>query len=250
MHPEIAAARNEKAKTQATMMNVREACDLWIVRTEREFGRSVVDQYRALSNMLCRWATAHGIVSLQEITPLQLERWYSGSDRKKPAETTRSQKWGVLRSMFKYWKERNVLRENPIASIKAIQVKGGHVQGPYTDDQVTAILTAVPKVVPMNIQPEERTLYERRLRTFINLLLHTGCDVGDAVLFSASNIETVKVGKRSAHVYRYSRRKTGTEAVIPVPHWLVDGLRNAPALKGASPELPFSWRLTATCAGM
>jgi hypothetical protein len=34
--------------------------------------------------------------------------------------------------------------------------EGGHVQGPYTDEQVAAILAAVPQMVPMNIQPEER----------------------------------------------------------------------------------------------
>jgi hypothetical protein len=61
MHPEIAAARTEKAKKQASAMSVREACDLWIERTKREFGRSVVDQYKSLSNILCRWATAHGM---------------------------------------------------------------------------------------------------------------------------------------------------------------------------------------------
>lgn len=240
MHPEIAAARTEKAKKQATVMTVREACDLWIARTQREHGRSVVDQYKSLSNMLCRWATAHGVVNVQEITPLQLERWYSGNDWKKFAETTRSQKWSVLRSMFKYWTERKVLQESPITSIKAIKVKGDHVQGPYSDEQVTAILAAVPKVVPMNIQPEERGPYEKRLRTFINMLLHTGCDIGDAILFSTENLEKVMVDKRrSVHVYQYKRRKTGTEAVIPMPNWLVDDLMNVPLLKGSKPELPF-----------
>jgi site-specific recombinase XerD len=240
MHPEIAAARNERAKTQATVMTVREACDLWIGRTERESGRSVVEQYKSLSNMLCRWATAHGIVNVQEITPLQLERWYSSNDWKKLAETTRYQRWGVLRSMFRYWKDRNVLKDSPIASIRAIRVKGSHVQGPYSDQQVTAILAAVPKVVPLNIQPEERKPYEKRLRTFINLLLHTGCDIGDGILFSPENLEKVNLDRRrSVYVYEYKRRKTGTDAVIPMPDWLVADLLNVPLLRGSKLELPF-----------
>ena len=47
--------------------------------------------------------------------------------------------------MFGYWKERNVLPSSPITAIKAVKVKGGHVQGPYTDEQVAAILAAVPQ---------------------------------------------------------------------------------------------------------
>jgi integrase len=240
MHPEIAAARTEKAKKQASAMSVREACDLWIERTKREFGRSVVDQYKSLSNILCRWATAHCIVNVQEITALHLERWYSSSDWKKLAQTTRYQRWGVLRSMFGYWKERNVLPSSPITAIKAVKVKGGHVQGPYTDEQVAAILAAVPQMVPMNIQPEERKPYEQRVRTFVNLLLHTGCDLGDGILYIPDNLEIVKIDKRkTVHVYRYKRRKTGVDAVVPLADWIIDDLMKLPPLKKSRPGLPF-----------
>ncbi len=143
MHPEIAEARKQKEKKQGANLTVREACDLWIDRTRREFSRSLVDQYRSLSNMLCRWATAHGIVYVQDITALQLEKWYSSTAWEEFAETTRSQKWSVLRTMFNWWLERKVILESPIKCIKATKLKSGHVQGPYSEEQMTAILAAI-----------------------------------------------------------------------------------------------------------
>jgi hypothetical protein len=84
-------------------------------------------------------------------------------------------------------------------------------------------------MVPMNIQPEERKPYEQRVRTFVNLLLHTGCDLGDGILYTPDNLEIVKIDKRkTVHVYRYKRRKTGVDAVVPLADWIIDDLiRNA-----------------------
>jgi integrase len=60
------------------------------------------------------WAESHGIIYIQDITPLQLKRWYSSRDWLRHADTTWQQRWGVLRSMFAFLKERGVIDISPI----------------------------------------------------------------------------------------------------------------------------------------
>lgn len=131
--------------------------------------------------------------------------------------------------MFGYWKERNVPPSSPITAIKAVKVKGGtsKVRTPTSKSQPFWRLS--PQMVPMYIQPEERKPYEQRVRTFVNLLLHTGCDLGDGILYIPDNLEIVKIDKRkTVHVYRYKCRKTGVDAVVPLADWIIDDLiRNA-----------------------
>jgi site-specific recombinase XerD len=240
-NPEVAAARaaiEEKNKKRRT---VQQVCDLWIDRTKREFSQSLVEQYQSLTRHLVRWADAHGIQFLDEITTEMLDRWYSSAEWTSYAATTRAQRWGVLRSIFNFWVEKKLLIEDPIKSIKAIKAPVGHVQGPYTDEQVTAIFAAIGKAVPKNLAPDARPLWEKRVRTFLNLLLHTGSDLGDAILYEQDRItEGGKVNGKTVYVYRYERNKTGIPAIIPlIPTWLVEDLRSVPPMRKSHPELPF-----------
>jgi integrase len=246
MDPEVAEARAKKAEESAKsgeQMTVAAACDLWIDRTIREFGpqASAVEQYRWLKNKVCGWAASHGIVHVQDITTLQLERWYSSSDWHF-APNTKSQRWGILRSMFRYMEKRGVLVKSPAEAIDAVKPDLGHVQGPYTDEQVNKILVSVEKSVPANLPFHKRETYAPRLRTFINLLLETGADVGDALLHERDRIETHKVKSQKVHIYRYRRQKTDIEAIIPISARLVEELKNVPLEAGTYAEMPFRTR--------
>jgi integrase len=240
MDPEIAAARVVTEKQELQQMTVSDACDLWIDRTRRQFGDGgSLPQYKSLMVKVEAWAESHGIVHVQDITPLQLEKWYSSRDWLRHADTTRQQRWGVLRSMFAFLKERGVIDSSPIASIKAIRPGKDHVQGPYIDEQVKKVLAAVETNVPDNINTEERDVYARRLGAFVNLLLHTGCDVGDAVLFDQGRIKSMVVDGREVAVYRYTRQKTKVLAVIPLTAAVADELLNVPTLKENPSGMPF-----------
>lgn len=240
MDPEIAAARAVTDKQDRQRMTVSDACDLWIDRTRRQFGDGgSLPQYRSLMVKVTSWAESHGIIHVQDITPLQLERWYSSRDWLRHADTTRQQRWGVLRSMFAFLKERGVIDTSPIASIKAVRPAKDHVQGPYTDEQVNKLLAAIETTTPDNINVEERTVYAKRLRAFIDLLLHTGCDVGDGILFDQSLMRRTTIDKREVAVYRYKRAKTGVLAVIPVPTAIADEVTSVPMLKENPSGMPF-----------
>lgn len=75
-------------------MTVAAACDLWIDRTIRERGEGTVPSYKSIMAKLTDWATEHGITTVQDITTLELERWYSSKTWRDRAIATRSQQWG------------------------------------------------------------------------------------------------------------------------------------------------------------
>ena len=241
--PEIAAARAVTEKRDAALMTVADAAALWIQRTVAEYGKDagVLPQYRSLMKMWEGWARREHIAYVQDITPLQLQQWYGSW---KLADTTRRQRWGVMRSVFKFLHERGVLASNPAITISAAKVKdeqARHVQGPYNTTQVAAILASVDKTVPENINLQERASYAVRLRAFITLLLNVGCDVVDGVLFDLTRLTDETHDGRTVTVYRYERQKTGVKAIVPVSAEVASTLRTLPMLRDNPDTMPFRY---------
>jgi len=227
-------------------MTVADACELWIARTESQFGSDCgsLPQYKSLMKKLEDWAAGTDIEYVQDITPLQLQMWYSSRDWLRYAVPTRSQRWGILRSMFTFLRECGVIENSPIAAIKPIRLSGEHVQGPYTDEQVTRIFAHIKNTLPPKSDLKEQAVYVERLNTFLLLLLHTGCDVVDAVLFDQNQIEPLSVDGRVISVFRYHRRKTRNKeskvlAVIPMSEPVAGALRAVPSLTENPKDMPF-----------
>lgn len=239
--PEIAAARAAKKKTEQQLLSIPDACALWMQRSRLKLGDEAggIPQYRSLMKKFETWAAAHDIRTVQEITTLALEKWYASSDWTRHAESTRSQRWGVLRSFFSYLKERKIIDTNPIAAIDRISTSDDHVQGPYTDEQVVAIFEAARRMTVDRVSTEKQEKFAERLSSLLELLLHTGCDLIDAVLFEPSRIEDVAVDGQIVPVYRYKRKKTGVAAIIPLSAEVAERLRSVPTIKGDPASLPF-----------
>ena len=199
--------------------------------------------YRSAAKKLLKWAERHRIEYVQDITPMMLQQWYTSADWKHYAETSKRQRWVVYRSMFRFWHEREVLEKNPIIAIRPVRLSGDVRQGPYTETQIADIFAAVPKVdiTSTNISVEEKRVFASRLDAFITLLLHTGCDVVDAVLFNKANLTSHTVDGRRVYVYRYDREKTGISAVIPVADDVARVLLDVPMLKCNPDGMSFRW---------
>ena len=251
--PEIAAARATNDKRRAVLLSVDAAFDLWIERTKAKFGEDagVLPGYRSLKKMLLRWTSREHIDFIQDITALQLTEWQSSKDWRELADATRRQRWGVLRSVFKFLKDKEVLESNPVAGIDAPKLDKRkrdeqHVQGPYTQAQIDSVFAHIGDTVPLNIDVSERGMYATRLTAFITLLLNVGCDVIDAVLFDQTHIEDTVVDgtsngqqSRTVPVYRYHREKTGVQAVIPLTDAVSSILRSVPMLPTNPEHMPF-----------
>jgi integrase len=245
LDPEIAAARAIEEKKRVERVTVGDACDLWIERSKSKLGKdgSTLAQYRTLKAHLTAWSGKNSLNYIDEITTGQLQRWYQSADWTRLAATTRSQRWGVIRSMFNYWEKIEVLKSSPAKSIEAIKAGRGHVQGPYSDTQVKLILASIGKDVAPNLPTHLKGCYVPRLRVFIQLLLDTGCDVSDAIQYQPTQISRFRIDKkRTIHVFRYRRQKTGQEAVLPVREKLVQQLKSVPLEAGSDAAMPFRMR--------
>lgn len=226
MDPEIAAARAVTEQHEASLVTVKAACDLWLERVARDLGKEgSYEQYSVVSKELQNWARDMGIVHVQEVTSLQLGRWYGSRHWTKRSLSTRRQRWVMVRSMFRYWHEHKVTPDNVAATVRPVKSNGDHVQGPYSDEQIETVLRQVEG--------------DSRLRAFVLLLLHTGCDVMDAVLFEPARIRDYLVEGREVSVYRYKRVKTKVEAVVPLSADVTAALRSVPKLAENPPAVPF-----------
>src|SRR5258708_5254410 len=240
LDPEIAASR-AKAQSTYAPLTVREAMHLWVARTENKLGKdaSTIVQYRHLEELVSEWARKHGVKYAKDITSHQFESWYVSREWPRLAPTTRKQRWAVLRVMFAHMVKVKAISESPADPIEAAHVTSDHVQGPYTDTQVKAILAHV-ECVPQSVT--DRAAYVARLRAFIRLLLDSGCDVSDALQFGQHQIEKMRIEKRDVWVFRYKRQKTKQQAVIPISAELVKMLRHLPLEPGVSQDAPFRIR--------
>jgi len=226
MDPEIAAARAVTEQHDAKLLTVKAACDLWLERVARDLGKGgSYEQYSVVTKEMQNWAKDMGLQHIQEITSLLLGSWYGSRHWTKRSASTRRQRWVMVRSMFRYWHEHKVIPDNVAATVKPVKANSDHVQGPYTDEQVEAVLRQVDD--------------DARLRTFVLLLLHTGCDVMDAVLFEPTRIRGHVVEGREVSVYRYKRVKTKVEAVVPLPADIAEALRSVPSLAENPSAMPF-----------
>ena len=243
MDPEIAAARAITEKTQNELVTVTDAWQMWLDRTEHKFGKwGVYPQYQTLGNVFKCWAIEQGIEHIQEIKPIQLARWSLSREWTRLA--SRSQRWGILRSVFAYWTMLGVLKQNPILAIKADRPPKDHVQGPYTEDQVKALMASIKDTIPDSIDVREKRVYVERLTAYLTLLLNVGCDLVDAVLHEPERITEEKVGDRVISVYRYARKKTGVDAVIPLHADVVALIRNVPVSPQCDATMPFRSQAT------
>ena len=224
--PEIAAARAVTEQHEARMVTVKAACDLWLERVARDLGKEgSYEQYSVVTKEMHVWAKDIGVRHIQEITSLQLGTWYGSRRWTKRSLSTRRQRWVMVRSMFRYWHEHKVIPDNVAAIVRPVKGSGDHVQGPYTDEQIESALHQVESDI--------------RLRAFTLLLLNTGCDVMDAVLFDPARIKDLHIDGHTVSVYRYKRVKTKIEAVVPLPAEIAALLRSVPMLAENPLSMPF-----------
>src|ERR1035437_91480 len=244
MDPEIAAARAadraSRERNDHKKISVGDAWQMWLDRTERKFGKEgVYTQYQSIKRVFERWAISEGIEYIHDIKPLHLEQWYSSQGWLKLSPVTRAQRWGVLRSVFAYWHSVDAISINPIVGLKADRASKDHVQGPYTENQVKAVFACVGKSALKNVAQGEAKVYVERLEKYLTLLLHTGCDVADGIVFEPARITDENVDGRVIPIYRYRRRKTDVEAIIPLRKDVAAKLRSVPVGPRNSAAMPF-----------
>jgi site-specific recombinase XerD len=247
-------------KQQNNRTTVEAAIQMWLDRTRNMFGEDadIVNQYRstfgwrdaqgnARGNLLKyveRWNETHQrepIVHIQEITPLFCQEWHD-SWNGSYSDDTRKQRWGTVRSFFKFLTDLGVLDVNPAVQIKAVKARQVFAHVPFTDEQYERILNEADWYVDERVKNGEREVHCRRQHLFLELLRNTGMDLGDAVMFQSSLIRDEVVDGKTVSVLRYRRSKTGVEAIIVIDTMLAEGLRNIPLAPMSVPYRPFRYQ--------
>lgn len=249
-NPEIAAARALKAKAEKQKKSVEEACQMWLdhVEADSPLGRKGVFRvYASLTRKVIAWAIRQRILFIQDVTTELLTVWKNSPDWTDGAMLTRQQRWVALRTFFAFLTRVTVLDADPILPLRPIKTGGDLVQGPFTDEQVAAMFTAIDDSFWDYLREEKRDTYAARLRALMLLLLHSGCDLIDAVNFEEGMIEEMEIDERRVWVYRYHRVKTGVLAVVPMADDVVQTIRAVPMLRNNQEGMPF--RIKDTEAG-
>lgn len=260
-NPEIAAARKEAAERQQNSQTVLEAINLWLNRTRAAFGEDaqIVDQYRSTfgwvdkdgnpRGTLLKFVADHNaehpdaqIITIDQMTPLICQQLL---DNRFNAFNpySRRQRWGTVRSFFKFLFERGVIPTNPVFTIKAPKDTSGYANVPYTPQQYSSLLEQADWYVDERVKNGEREVYCRRMHAFLELLRHTGMDLIDAAHFRPTQaIKYEWLEDESVPVLRYMRIKTKVEAVVPLTENQAKKFLNIPTVEQSAPEMPFRYK--------
>jgi integrase/recombinase XerD len=160
-------------------------------------------KYRLLLRRLQAFALERGLRFLAEFG-LQILRefWASLPNRNTPSRKRIEE----LRTFFSFCQDAGWIPGNPAKKLKA-PVDLSPPREPFTDEEVERIRAACPN--------RGRT---QRLRTLVEVMLHTGFRIGDAVTLRRDRIVHGKVRLRT--------QKTGTEVCCPLPRTLITELEN------------------------
>ncbi len=167
---------------------------------------------------------------IADITPPHLTAWRATW---KFADYTAAQRWGMVRSFFKFCEAQGWIQDSPARKLRRVEYKKGSRTCIFTDDQYNAILAAVKQDDPPNVPAPTRATWQQRLTTFVELLRWSGMAPIDAVQWRPELVD-------GEGVLRYRRQKTGELATVQLPDHLLTLLREIPVERDSvGPGQPF-----------
>jgi integrase len=166
---------------------------------------------------------------ISEIKPEHLTAWRASWKFK--SDLTAAQRWTMVKGFFRFCEAHNWIGDSPCRKLASLKVKKGSRTAIFTDSQYEKIRDAVYAYSPENIPAATKKSWERRLLTFLELMRWSGADVVDCVLFEPTKLVD--------GVFSY-KRKTGEQAVVPLPDHLLKLLARVPLeADSIGPEMPF-----------
>jgi integrase len=236
--PEIAEARKQKAEQAQRLTTIQDAVQMWLDRTQHMYGSGgTYQQYRSLLQGLVHYVDKWNLCKPETerkvlIDQLDVEfctKWYQSW---KYSNSVMRQRWGVIRSFFTYLQQQGKITFSPVLTIRAVPKERIFLNVPFSDQQYNNILNYTALIEPG--PTTDCKVYRVRLDIFIQLLRWTGMDIGDAIQFRPSMVD-------SDGVLRYIRTKTGIQAVVPLEPQMVELLKEIPLAPDSIPDMPFRY---------
>src|SRR5215469_17012710 len=194
-------------------LTIEKACENFLADAEaRGLREPSLYKYRLLLKRLKEFAAAKGLVFLSNFDVDMTAKFREGWTNK---GTAARKKLEALRTFFRFCYDRGWIAENPAQKLKMPKDAGAPVE-PFTKEEVTAIINAIPKYAQKKNAKENAV----RLRALVLLLRYSGLRLGDAVTLDRVRIEHGRLFLRTA--------KTGTRVFVPLPKIVTDALAECP----------------------
>ena len=145
-------------------------------------------------------------VLVSDITPAHVAGFRNSW--KYPSDLTTFQSWCDTKTFFKFCRAQGWIPTSPAAELGYPKKARGSRTATFTDDQYDAIVAAAKG--------------NERLHTFLELLRWSAMALVDAVLFDKKSVD-------DAGTLRYTRKKTGALATVPLPEHVQVLIRSLPA---------------------
>ena len=229
LNPAIYAAQRLNKKQEEKWVSIIDAIDLFCNRRDLDSDdtRSLYRSFLGAINpdgtkrgKLFHALAADGIEYVQQVTTPWLQSWHQSAAWNDYKNTTKRQRWHMVRTFFRWLNEQGYIETNPSLPVKATKSNGYYNNIPYDEGEYASILKAAEG--------------DRRLYIFIELMRWTGMDIEDAIQFCSAMVD-------ADGVLTYHRKKTGCEAVIPLEPHMIPLLKSIPLDKHNGLDMPFRY---------
>ena len=214
----------EKPKTKTTT----DAIDRYLeAKKAGGLGASAYGKQSSLLKRLDSWCQSKGIIYLKDVTPDLLSEWRGGWEFKKYEDgqlsATWKVYWAIVKAFFTHAHKFGWTISNVAAMLNGFKTTSRQVL-PFTKDEVTAILGAVPDCGWDAVQTQ-------RIHIFIQTMRWSGLAIRDCVCLKRIALD--EQGR-----IRISRTKTKTPVAVLLPPAVAKALR---ALPEDNPGYFFTW---------
>jgi len=172
---------------------------------------------RGMMARLQAWCDSKKLVYLRDVKADHLHDWRNSWEFGKNPDGTLSPSWkihwAVAKSLFTHGYRLGWVPTNEADKLKGFKTRSRQVQ-PFTKDQMSTILAAVPKC-------EWTSDTSQRIRAFILLMRWSGLAIRDASCLKRTALDD----KNRIHTHR---AKTKTDVFVPLPESVADALRALP----------------------
>lgn len=198
---------------------VAEAIKIFLTNREGEAIKpTTVRKYKTFTKQLAAFTDARGYVFLDQITPADMDVFYS---QMKLGIRAKAARLGTLRSFFRFAVNREWLTKTPVSSDLKPPVGANRLanKAPFTDSDLTRILDACDRMPDTNWKSGsgQGVWTGQDVKDFIWAMIYTGLRISDVGLFSMSRLHGNEVFLRA--------KKNGGEVFAYIPDWLCDRLK-------------------------
>lgn len=199
-------------------MPIADAVKIFLSNREgAKIASATLRKYRTFTNQLTAFADKKGYLLLDQLSPGDVDVFYSGWDL---GARTKGKRLSTLRAFFRFCVNRKWLAENPVSPDIKPPVGSNRVanKAPFTDEELERIIAACDALgeISWTNKHETGSWTGDDVKDFIWVMVYTGLRISDVSLFNMNRLKGSEVFLRA--------KKNGGDVFAYIPDWLRDRL--------------------------